>query len=83
MLKIIKQFLNYKKRFKNQKHKNKRLTKKINKLKNSLIAELKLDITNDEIIKLRKQVESQNKQIKKLNVELQKYFDLLMERAGR
>lgn len=45
MLKIkdkLKHFFDYKKRFKNQKHKNKRLKKKINKITSSLMYELKL-----------------------------------------
>ena len=81
MLKVketIKHFLNYKKRFKNQKHKNKRLKKKINKITNSLIGELKLDITNEEIAKLKKEVISLKKQVVKSNLEAQKYFDMLM-----
>ena len=80
MLQKIKYMFNYRRLFKNQKHQNKRLRKKINKLQTSLISELKLDVTNEEIAKLRKQIENQSKQIKKLNLECQKYFDMLMER---
>lgn len=75
----IKHFFDYKKRFKNQKHKNKRLKKKINKLTNALISELRLDITNDEIIKLKKKVIEQDKTIKKLSLDCQIYFGKLMD----
>ena len=51
----IKNIFNYRKLWKNQKNKNKRLRKKVNKLSTSLAEELKLDITNDEIRKLKQQ----------------------------
>ena len=76
----IKNIFNYRKLWKNQKNKNKRLRKKVNKLSTSLAEELKLDITNDEIRKLKQQVQALNNQVKKLNLEAQKYFDLLMEK---
>lgn len=76
----LKNIFNYRKLWKNQKNKNKRLRKKVNKLSTSLAEELKLDITNDEIRKLKQQVEVLNKQVKKLNLEAQMYFDLLMEK---
>ena len=76
----IKNIFNYRKLWKNQKNKNKRLRKKVNKLSTSLAEELKLDITNDEIRKLRLKVNILEKQIVKLNLEAQKYFDLLMEK---
>lgn len=79
MLKI-KELLNYRKRWKNQKNRNKALRKKINKLSTSLAEELKLDITNEEIRKLKQQVQVLNKQVKKLNLEAQKYFDMLVEK---
>lgn len=82
MLKIkdkLKHFFDYKKRFKNQKHKNKRLKKKINKITSSLMSELKLDITNEEIAKLKREIISLKKQLTKSNLEAQKYFDLLMD----
>lgn len=79
MLKI-KQLLDYRKRWKHQKNRNKRLRKKVNKLSTSLSEELKLDVTNDEIRKLKQQVQALNNQVKKLNLEAQKYFDLLMEK---
>ena len=74
----IKNIFNYRKLWKNQKNKNKRLRKKVNKLSTSLAEELKLDITNDEIRKLKQQVQALNNQVKKLNLEAQKYFDMLM-----
>ena len=76
----LKNIFNYRKLWKNQKNKNKRLRKKVNKLSTSLAEELKLDITNDEIRKLKQQVQALNNQVKKLNLEAQKYFDLLMEK---
>ena len=75
----IKNIFNYRKLWKNQKNKNKRLRKKVNKLSTSLAEELKLDITNDEIRKLKQQVQALNNQVKKLNLEAQKYFDMLMD----
>lgn len=82
MLKI-KEIFNYRKLFKNQKNKNKRLRKKINKLQTSLISELKLDVTNDEIAKLRKEVTSLKKQLRKQSLEAQRYFDLLVEKIEK
>lgn len=76
----LKNIFNYRKLWKNQKNKNKRLRRKVNKLSTSLAEELKLDITNDEIRKLKQQVQALNNQVKKLNLEAQKYFDLLMEK---
>ena len=76
----IKNIFNYRKLWKNQKNKNKRLRKKVNKLSTSLAEELKLYITNYEIRKLKQQVQALNNQVKKLNLEAQKYFDLLMEK---
>lgn len=83
MIQKIKYMFNYRRLFKNQKHQNKRLRKKINKLQTSLISELKLDVTNDEISKLRKKVSDLEKSIKKANLEAQKYFDMLMERNDK
>ena len=79
MLKKIKQLFNYRKLWKNQKHKNKRLRKKINKMSTSLAEDLKLDITNDEIRKLKKQVIELKNQVKKSNLEAQRYFDILID----
>lgn len=78
----LKQLFNYRRLWKNQKHQNKRLRKKVNKLQTSLAEELKLDITNDEIRKLKKQVISLQKQVKALNLEAQRYFELLMEKEN-
>ena len=74
----IKNIFNYRKLWKNQKNKNKRLRKKVNKLSTSLAEDLRLDITNDEIRKLKQQVNALKNQVKKLNLEAQKYFDMLM-----
>ena len=76
----IKEIFNYRKLWKQQKNRNKTLTKKINKMQTSLAEELKLDITNDEIRKLKQQVNALKNQVKKLNLEAQKYFDMLMEK---
>jgi chromosome segregation ATPase len=77
-VKYIKQLFNYRKLWKHQKNRNKRLTKKVNKLSTSLAEDLKLDVTNDEIRKLKQQVQALKNQVKQLNLEAQKYFDLLM-----
>ena len=53
------------------------------KLSTSLAEELKLDITNDEIRKLKQQVQALKNQVKQLNLEAQKYFDLLMEKETK
>lgn len=83
MIKKIKEMFNYRRLFKNQKHQNKRLRKKINKLQTSLISELKLDVTNDEIAKLRKEVACLKRTVIKANLEAQRYFDLLMEMSDK
>ena len=62
------------------KNRNKNLRKKVNKLSTSLAEDLKLDVTNDEIRKLKQQVKELKNQVIKLNLEAQKYFDLLMEK---
>ena len=80
MLKI-KQLFNYRRLWKNQNSKNKRLRKKVNKLTTSLAEDLKLDVTNDEIRKLKKQVIELKNQVKKANLEAQRYFDALMDLA--
>ena len=78
----IKDIFNYRKRWKHQKNKNKALRKKVNKLSTSLAEELKLDITNDEIRKLKQQVNALKNQVKALNLEAQKYFDLLVKKVS-
>ena len=77
----IKEIFNYRKRWKHQKNRNKRLTKKINKIETSIAEDLKLDITNDEIRKLKQQVNELKNQVKKLNLEAQKYFEMLIEKS--
>ena len=79
----IKEIFNYRKRWKQQKNRNKRLTKKINKIETSIAEDLKLDITNDEIRKLKKQVNDLKNQVKKLNLEAQKYFEILIEKSDK
>ena len=74
----LKDLFNYRKRWKHQKNRNKLLVKKINKMETSLAEDLRLDITNDEIRKLKQQVNALKNQVKKLNLEAQKYFDMLM-----
>lgn len=76
----LKNLFNYRKRWKMQKNRNKRLVKKLNKIETSLVEDLKLDITNDEIRKLKRQVIMLKKQVESLNLEAQKYFDMLMEK---
>ena len=79
----INEIFNYRKRWKQQKNRNKRLTKKINKIETSIAEDLKLDITNDEIRKLKKQVNDLKNQVKKLNLEAQKYFEMLIEKSDK
>lgn len=79
----LKNIFNYRKLWKNQKNKNKRLRKKVNKLSTNLAEELKLDVTNDEIRKLKQQVKALQNQVKNLNLEAQKYFDLLVEKDSK
>lgn len=76
----LKNLFNYRKRWKMQKNRNKRLVKKLNKIETSLVEDLKLDITNDEIRKLKRQVIMLKKQVESLNLEAQKYFDMLIEK---
>ena len=68
----IKNIFNYHKLWKHQKNRNKLLVKKINKMETSLAEDLRLDITNDEIRKLKQQVNALKNQVKKLNLEAQK-----------
>lgn len=82
MIQKIKNIFNYRKRWKHQKNRNKSLRKKVNELSTSLAEELKLDVTNDEIRKLKQQVKELNNKVKKLNLEAQKYFDMLMDKLG-
>jgi len=80
---MLKELFNYRKRWKHQKNKNKVLRKRINKLSTSIAEELKLDITNEEIRKLRIEVERLKKQVIKSNLEAQRYFDMLMEKENK
>ena len=80
MLKI-KELFDYRKKWKNQKNRNKNLRKKVNKLSKGISEELKLDITNEEIRKLRLEINRLKKQVIKSNLEAQRYFDMLMEKV--
>lgn len=82
MLKL-KEIFNYRKRWKHQKNRNKALRKKVNKLSTGIAEELKLDVTNEEIKKLKTEVNQLKKQVIKANLEAQRYFDLLMERVNK
>lgn len=82
MIKELKKIFRYRRLWKTQKNRNKNLKKKINKLSQGITEELKLDITNEEIRKLRLEVNRLKKQVTKANKEAQQYFDLLMERIG-
>lgn len=79
MLEKIKQLFNYRKRWKQQKNRNKNLRKKVNKLSQGISEELKLDVTNEEIKKLKQEIIRLRKQVIKLDLEAQKYFDELMD----
>ena len=80
MLKI-KELFDYRKKWKVQKNRNKNLRKKVNKLSKGISEELKLDITNEEIRKLRLEINRLKKQVIKSNLEAQRYFDMLMEKV--
>ena len=81
-MKKIKELFKYRQLWKHQKNRNKRLTKKVNKLTQGISEDLKLDVTNEEIRKLKQQVKALNNQVKKLNLEAQRYFDLLMDKES-
>ena len=83
MLKEIKKIFHYRQLWKHQKNRNKQLTKRINRLTKNISEDLKLDITNEEIKKLRLKVNSLEKRIVKLNLEAQRYFDMLMEKVDQ
>lgn len=80
MLKKIKQLFKYRSLWKHQKNRNRQLTKRINRLTKNISEDLKLDITNEEIRKLRLEVNRLKKQVIKANLEAQRYFDMLMEK---
>ena len=80
-LENIKLAAKYRGLWKHQKNRNKQLTKRINRLTQNISEDLKLDITNEEIRKLKKQVIELKNQVKNLNLEAQRYFDLLMEKV--
>lgn len=80
MLKNIKQLFKYRKLWKHQKNRNKQLTKRINRLTKNISEDLKIDVTNEEIRKLRLEVNRLKKQVIKANLEAQKYFDMLMKK---
>jgi hypothetical protein len=80
MLNKIKQLFKYRSLWKHQKNRNKQLTKRINRLTKNISEDLKLDVTNEEIKKLRLEVNRLKKQVIKANLEAQRYFDMLMEK---
>lgn len=80
MLKI-KELFDYRKKWKKQKNRNKNLQKKVNKLSKGISEELKLDITNEEIRKLKLEINRLKKQVIKSNLEAQRYFDMLMNKV--
>jgi hypothetical protein len=78
----IKELFNYRKLWKHQKNRNKQLTKRINRLTKNISEDLKIDITNEEIRKLKLKIEELERVIIKANLEAQRYFDMLMEREA-
>lgn len=78
----IKQMFNYRRLWKHQKNRNKQLTKRINRLTKNISEDLKLDITNEEIRKLRLEIGRLKKQVIKANLEAQRYFDMLMDKLS-
>lgn len=79
----LKELFDYRKKYKYQKNKSKNLRKKVNKLSKGISEELKIDITNEEIRKLRLKVNALEKRIVKLNLEAQRYFDMLIEQLDK
>lgn len=75
----LKKQFKYRALWKHQKNRNKQLTKRINRLTKNVAEDLKLDVTNEEIRKLKSEVNSLKKQVIKANLEAQKYFDTLMD----
>ena len=75
----LKEIFNYRKLWKHQKNRNKQLTKRINRLTKNVSEDLKIDVTNEEIRKLRLKVNALERRIVKLNLEAQRYFDMLMD----
>lgn len=82
MIKELKKIFRYRQLWKTQKNRNKNLKKKINKLSQGITEELKLDITNEEIRKLKIEIGRLKLEVQKANKEAQHYFDLLMEKIG-
>lgn len=82
MIKELKKIFRYRQLWKQQKNRNKNLKKKINKLSQGITEELKLDITNEEIRKLKIEIGRLKLEVQKANKEAQHYFDLLMEKIG-
>ena len=82
MKKKIKEMLKYRQLWKHQKNRNKQLTKRINRLTKNISEDLKIDVTNEEIRKLRLKVNALERRIVKLNLEAQRYFDMLMDKLG-
>ena len=82
MIKELKKIFRYRQLWKVQKNRNKNLKKKINKLSQGITEELKLDITNEEIRKLKFEIGRLKLEVQKANKEAQHYFDLLMEKIG-
>ena len=79
-MKKIKDLFKYRQLWKHQKNRNKQLTKRINRLTKNISEDLKLDVTNEEIRKLKLEVNRLKKQVIKANLETQKYFDMLMDK---
>ena len=79
-MKKIKDLFKYRQLWKHQKNRNKQLTKRINRLTKNISEDLKLDVTNEEIRKLKLEVNRLKKQVIKANLAAQKYFDMLMDK---
>lgn len=81
--KKIKEMFCYRQLWKHQKNRNKQLTKRINRLTKNVSEDLKIDVTNEEIRKLRLKVNALERRIVKLNLEAQRYFDALMDQMNK
>lgn len=83
MMPKIKELFDYRKRWKHQKNRCKHLKKKVNRLSQNITEDLKLDVTNEEVRKLKIEVNRLKKRVIVLNQECQKYFNMLVEKGEK
>lgn len=80
MIKELKKIFRYRQLWKHQKNQNKQLKKRINRLTKNISEDLKLDVTNEEIRRLKIEISKLKLEVQKANKEAQQYFDWLMEK---